>query len=239
MAEQTEFELFRTVPQFGALAPEVLQALASRLTLCKVRRSGNLFTEGELAAGLFVVRTGELKVTKQAHDGREQIFYIARPGKPIVDGIRFDGGVYPASAVALRPSTIWLLSNEVLEAEGTRHPKLFQAVIDLRAKRADRNLSLISEVSLRTVPARLAAFIRTQVALREAQGLDPKSFARVLTTETVAGRLGTVREEVSRGLAMLERVGALRVSPQLIEVLDIDRLEELAYGVSGVSAGRR
>ena len=53
---------------------------------------------------------------------------------------------------------------------------------------------------------------------------------RDLTTETVAGRLGTVREEISRGLAYLEREGALKVSPDLIQILDLDRLETIAYG---------
>ncbi|MEM6962551.1 MAG: helix-turn-helix domain-containing protein, partial [Myxococcota bacterium] len=53
---------------------------------------------------------------------------------------------------------------------------------------------------------------------------------RDLTTETVAGRLGTVREEISRGLAYLERQGALKVSPDLIEVHDVSRLEAIAFG---------
>lgn len=53
---------------------------------------------------------------------------------------------------------------------------------------------------------------------------------RDLTTETVAGRLGTVREEISRGLALLEREGALKVTPDMIEVLDLARLEAIAYG---------
>jgi DNA-binding transcriptional regulator LsrR (DeoR family) len=53
---------------------------------------------------------------------------------------------------------------------------------------------------------------------------------RDLTTETVAGRLGTVREEISRGLALLEREGALKVTPDLIEILDVPKLEAIAFG---------
>ena len=65
---------------------------------------------------------------------------------------------------------------------------------------------------------------------REAKGQDARNLVRDLTTETVAGRLGTVREEISRGLAYLERQGALSVSPDLIEVVDLARLEQIAYG---------
>ena len=48
----------------------------------------------------------------------------------------------------------------------------------------------------------------------------------------MAGRLGTVREEISRGLAQLERKGALKVSPDVIEVVDRKLLERIAYGSS-------
>ena len=65
---------------------------------------------------------------------------------------------------------------------------------------------------------------------RVLRGEDPAHLVRDLTTETVAGRLGTVREEISRGLAYLEREGALKVTPDLIEILDLARLESIAYG---------
>ena len=40
-----------------------------------------------------------------------------------------------------------------------------------------------------------------------------------------------MREEISRGLAYLERQGALAVSPDLIEVKDLQRLERLERAV--------
>lgn len=223
-------ETIRSVPSLSALNRSFCEALAKNAVLRKVTRGENLFCEGKPAEGLFLICSGEVKITRHAHDGREQIFYIARANRPVVEGLRFDEGAYGASAVALRPSTAWLLLNKDIAKQGEQSPALLLAMIDLRAKRADRNVALISDLSLRTVPTRLASFICTQVAMREAQGLDPNSFVRVLTTETVAGRLGTVREEVSRGLAYLEREGALKVSPQVIHITDRQRLETLAYG---------
>jgi len=103
-------------------------------------------------------------------------------------------------------------------------------MIDLRARRTDKVMKLVSDLSLRTVPARLASFLCTLSAQREARGEDHRHLVRDLTTETVAGRLGTVREEISRGLALLEREGALKVTPDLIEILDGQRLEAVAFG---------
>jgi CRP/FNR family transcriptional regulator len=230
IAPRTPDDLLRDVPVLADLASEDVLALSALAEVRKVIRGAPLFQEGQVAEGLFVVRTGEVKLVKTARDGREQILYLARPGRPITEGLRFDGGTYSASAVAMRQATALLWTNQGIAELGERRPQLMRAMVDLRARRADRLLALISDLSLRTVPARLASFLCTLVAQRNARGEDPKTLVRDLTTETVAGRLGTVREEISRGLALLEREGAVRVSPDVIVVEDLARLEAIAYG---------
>jgi CRP-like cAMP-binding protein len=223
-------ELLERVIVIRDLPAEQLTLLAAEATLRKTSRGEMLFREGDVAEGFFVLRSGEVKVTKFSRDGREQIFYIARAERPIVEGVRFDGGKYSASAVALRPTSALVVANDSLARLGGTHPRILQAMVDLRARRADRNMALITDLSLRTVPARLASFICTLVALQDPSEDGQVRLVRELTTETVAGRLGTVREEISRGLALLEREGALRATPQVIEVLDVRKLEEIAYG---------
>lgn len=230
IAPRTADDLLRDVPVLADLPSEDLLALSAVAEVRKAIRGAPLFQEGQLAEGLFVVRTGEVKLVKTAKDGREQILYLARPGRPVTEGLRFDGGTYFASAVAMRQATALLFPNRAIADLGEKRPQLMRAMVDLRARRADRLLALISDLSLRTVPARLASFLCTLVAQRNARGEDPKTLVRDLTTETVAGRLGTVREEISRGLALLEREGAVRVSPDVIVVEDLARLEAIAYG---------
>ena len=223
-------DLLKDVRVLKGLPASDLKLLADAAEVRKAARGAPLFSEGQPAEGLFIVRTGEIKLTKSGKDGREQILYLARPGRPIVEGVRFDGGTYPASAVAMRAASALLVPNEVLASISDKRPQVLRAILDLKAHRADRLLALIGDLSLRTVPARLASFLCALVAAREVRGEDATNLVRDLTTETVAGRLGTVREEISRGLAHLEREGALKVSPDLIEVVDIERLEAIAYG---------
>lgn len=230
IAPRSPDDLLRDVPVLTDLAAEELGALAAATEVRKAARGAALFQEGQTAEGLFVVRTGEVKLVKVAKDGREQILYLARPGRPITEGMRFDGGTYSASAIAMRQASALLITNQALAEIGERRPQVMRALVDLRARRVDRLLALISDLSLRTVPARLASFLCTLVAQRNARGEDPRTLVRDLTTETVAGRLGTVREEISRGLALLEREGAVRVSPDVIVVEDLARLEAIAYG---------
>jgi CRP-like cAMP-binding protein len=230
IAPRTADELLRDVPLIQDLPAADLHALAEGAEIRKAAKGSPLFSEKQTAEGLFVVRTGEIKLTKSGRDGREQIIYLARPGRPIVEGIRFDGGTYPAAAIAMRAASAVLITNQLLAELGERRPIILRTMINLMAKRESRVLKLVSDLSLRTVPARLASFLVTLVAARESRGDDARNLVRDLTTETVAGRLGTVREEISRGLALLEREGALKVTPDLIEVVDVKRLESIAYG---------
>jgi CRP/FNR family transcriptional regulator len=223
-------ELLRDVPVIKDLPAQDIHALAEGSEVRKAAKGAPLFGEGQPAEGFFVVRTGEIKLTKSGRDGREQIIYLARPGRPIVEGIRFDGGTYPATAIAMRAASAVLFSNELLTSLGDRRPGVLRAMINLMARREAKTLKLVSDLSLRTVPSRLASFLCTLVAARESRGEDARNLVRDLTTETVAGRLGTVREEISRGLALLEREGALKVTPDLIEVVDLPRLESIAFG---------
>ena len=50
-----------------------------------------------------------------------------------------------------------------------------------------------------------------------------------LDMNTVAARLGTVREEISRALNRMQREGVLSLSRQEIVVLDIQALERVTY----------
>lgn len=232
LAPPSPVDLLRDVPVLNELPAADLRALADASEVRKVARAAPLFSEGQVAEGLYVVRTGEVKVTKAGKDGREQIIYIAEPRKPISEGVRFDGKNYSATAIAMRPATAILIPNAVIAQIGERRPIVLRAMVDLRARRGDRTLALVSDLSLRTVPARLASFLCALVAARSAKGEDRTTLVRDLTTETVAGRLGTVREEISRGLAYLEREGAVKVTPDVIEVKDLARLEAIAYGQS-------
>lgn len=230
IAPRSTEELLRDVPILGQLPAADLHLLAESAEVRKVARAAPLFAEGHPAEGLFVVRTGEVKITKSGREGREQIVYIATPGRPISEGVRFDGGNYPASAMAMRAVSAILIPNDAIAAIGDKRPAVLRTMVDLRAKRTDKTLLLVSDLSLRTVPARLASFLCTLAVQREGRGEDARNLVRDLTTETVAGRLGTVREEISRGLAFLEREGAVKVTPDLIEILDAQRLEAIAFG---------
>lgn len=213
---------------FQPLPAELLATLAAGTQLRHVEREVALFSEDEPCAGLFLVKSGELKVSKLGPDGREQILYLARDGRVIAEGVRFEPGPYPAAAIALRPSDCYLLPNRHLERLIPAWPALSLALVNLLAGRITRLIGLAEALSLRPVSSRLAAFLYTQAIAQGARPGRPFTLVRDMTVETVGARLGTVREEISRGLGQLEAAGLLRVGRKGFEILDLERLGQAA-----------
>lgn len=65
---------------------ELLTALAASSTRIEIKRKRSVFRRGEEGPGLFLVRSGEFKLSLISAEGREQILYLAGPGKIIGEG---------------------------------------------------------------------------------------------------------------------------------------------------------
>ena len=93
-------------PLFAGLPADQLEK-AARIVLPKRFEKGELiFEDGRKADGFYVVAQGRIKVFKVSFDGKEQILHIFGPGEPVGEAPVFAGGVFPAGAQALDPSTL-------------------------------------------------------------------------------------------------------------------------------------
>ncbi len=100
----------------------------------------------------------------------------------------------------MRAGSALLISNETIAAIGEKRPSILRTMLDLRAHRADKTLRLVSDLSLRTVPARLASFLCTLAAARELRGEDARGpFSGGVRAH--AGKAGGTAEQRRQGLA--------------------------------------
>ena len=60
-----------------------------------------LFSEGEPCNGLHIIARGKVRLFKTSVNGREQVLSVNVSGESVAEIPVFDGGPYPASAVAL------------------------------------------------------------------------------------------------------------------------------------------
>ena len=94
---------------FGDLPPVVTQALET-LTLTNEFPTGAiLFTEGQAAKGIYIVRRGALKLSVCASDGRTLILRIVEAGEALGVAAVIGGRQYEATAEAQEPCEVTFL----------------------------------------------------------------------------------------------------------------------------------
>ncbi len=214
-------DFLRSSPFFATLCADEIERIEKEIIELSFRKGEVLFLEGESCRGLYVVKSGQIRVFKSSPEGREQVLLIAKPGDSFNDVPVFDGGPNPASSSALEPSTVYIISKETLLSLVADCPAA-QAIIKVFAKRLRHLTTVVEDLSFRRIVSRLAKLL-LEMAVVEG-GSSP---IRRLTQEEMAAMVGSVRDVVSRALRDLERAGAIKVEKQRILVVDPQRLREM------------
>jgi CRP/FNR family transcriptional regulator len=214
---------------WGEVPADIRHELAAGAELMIIRRKRSIFRRGEPGPGLLVVKAGELKLSVISAEGREQILYLAEPGKIISEGFLPREVPCAASAFAMTDAEVWRLDTAHIAKLIHRSEPLALALMRHMAFRANRLIDLVVDLSLRSVERRLASFLLTLALRHGAEAGRPCTIPRQLDMNTVAARLGTVREEISRALNRMQRAGILSLSRQEITVIDLAALERATY----------
>jgi len=222
-------ELLRKLPIFSELADDAIARLAERCVQRTVGSGVTLFTAGEDCRGLYIVDAGRVRVFRVSDEGREQVLHIEGPGRPVGELPLFDGGVYPASAVTIEPSTLVFLPRPDFEALYRAHPDMAQAIIRGLGRRLRHLVHVTETLAFRDVAARLAFLIAgyadesghaTEVGVEITLGR---------TREELAREIGTARESVSRAFRQLQRGGLiLPLDRGRIVIPNVETLRSLA-----------
>ena len=207
---------------FAGLSDDDLNALIAIARIKEHSKGELLFSEGEEATGFFVVLDGKVKVYKLSPEGKERILHIIHPGGTFAEAAIFGDGLYPAYAEPLQPSTLCFLPKEgflgLLRDNGSISINMIAGL----SKFLRQFASQIEDLTFKDVPSRLASYL---------MGLSSGSKRIVelpVSKSQLASNLGTVSETLSRTLRKLSDDDLIRVSGKTFEILDFDRLEELA-----------
>jgi len=218
-------KILTRVPYFGGLDPEILTAIAQVAEHRAYDRDQVVFMEGDPGAGLYIVEHGWFKVVKISLDGREQAIHFLGPGEAFNAMSVFTETPNPATVIALEPSTALLVRRDAMIRLLDAHPRLARIMIQKLAARVQHLITLVEDLSLRTVEARMARMLLARGRQGEDQTVSRRRWA---TQNEMAARLGTVPDVVSRTLRKLASEGMIEVSRHQIKILDIEGLERVA-----------
>lgn len=183
-----------------------------------------IFHEGDKGDGFYMVDKGKIKVFKLSFDGKEQILHIYGPGNIFGEVPAFEGKNFPASSMALEKSDILFLPRDKFVTLITNTPGLGLNMLADLSRRLREFTVQIENLSLKEVPARLAAYILTlsKEQKNERQVTLPISKAQL------SNLIGTTPETVSRILKKMMTFSLIDVQTKIILIKDLEGLQDLS-----------
>jgi CRP/FNR family transcriptional regulator len=214
--------LLKHTPLFAGLSEPDIEALQGICSVSKCPRGELLFSDGERAEGFYVVLDGKVKVYKLSAEGKERILHIVHPGGTFAEAAIFGNGLYPAYAEPLIPSMLLYIPRDgFLQLLATNGRIAINMIAGL-SRFLRQFAQQIEELTFKDVPSRLARYLLDLSRGRQMTVELP------ISKSQLASNLGTVSETFSRTLRKLSDDDLIRVSGKWVEILDVERLEELA-----------
>jgi CRP-like cAMP-binding protein len=190
----------RTNPSLLSGLPEHLfENLFASATPVALSAEEVLFLAGDAGDGCYRVEDGLLKVSMMSRSGTERILAFLGPGAIVGELSIIDGLPRSASVVAVRESTLHLLSRAAFENFARKHPEVYKSLVALLAARLRETDAVVAAGSFLPLRGRVAC---TLLELAQDFGQDVGS-GRVVIRQKIgqsdlAAMAGIARENVSR-----------------------------------------
>jgi CRP/FNR family transcriptional regulator, anaerobic regulatory protein len=218
-------------PILTGSAPNLLDIDALRRVLPVVRRKvvagQTLFRAGQPFRALYLVHAGFFKTCITAEDGRERVTGFPIRGDLL--GIESIGTeTFACDVIALDSGEVWELPYPPVLHASHQLPDLQARLSNALATalRAERSWTLA--LGTLGAEARVALFLLDISARQKAAGCSGRSLVLRMSRAEIGSFLGLQLETVARGLSHLAARGVIAVQRRNIELLDLDRLQDLA-----------
>jgi len=221
-SDMEPFSLFEKLPELAAISDDTWQEALNVSQTLSFPAGTRLVECGNSADKFVIVLQGVVKVYETCENGREITLYRVNSGQVCV----------------LTLTRLLLRSNRCAQAIAEKDVRLLAMPTEyferlLAESEAFRNylmmsmahcitdvMQLTAQISFRHLDLRLAQLVRKL-------SLQATSKRICCTHQAIANELGTTREVVSRLLKDLERSGHIKLNRGSIEILDMNKLEEL------------
>ncbi len=220
--------LLGRVPLFNELSEDELERIAAVAVPRAFPKNVRVFHEGDESDACYIVRAGDLRVTREHSDGRAIALATLAPGDIFGELAMLDGGARSASVETLADSELLALPAVDMRRLLAEHPDIAVKLIVALVRRLRETNERVSRQSFQTVPSRVAGVL-AQLIAEEAMPEGREGVTVRMTQADLAQLAGTSRESVSRFLATLERAGVVAVGRGRVTVVQPRRLRSYIF----------
>jgi len=145
------------IPLFAGLAPDALESLAGSMRTRRFRRGEVLFHLGDPGDALFVIVSGEVKISLPSETGDEAILASLGPGEVFGELALLDGAPRSATATARVPTETVMLPRERFQVLMATEAPVRDALLASIAAELRRLTRHVEDLHFLDITGRLAA----------------------------------------------------------------------------------
>jgi CRP/FNR family transcriptional regulator len=227
MAEPIDDALRQSV-LFRRLKPDDRQRVAAVATVRAFDKGAMLFSEGDGSDLLYTVLTGRVKVFKTTPRGTDVILELFGPGESVGAVAVYEARPYPASALALEPTSCLVIPRQAFFSLLEGYPTMVRGLLVGLTHRLVELTNRLTELSGGRIEGRLARFILklgTDMGQRREEGVF---IPLVLSRQELADMIGTTIETSIRIMSRWGKDGVVRTDKDGFVILDRAALEAVA-----------
>lgn len=199
------------------------QALMTQAVSLRSVKKGEIIHSGDDCAGLYLVRSGQLRAYILSDEGREITIYrlfdrdiCLFSASCMIQSIQFE-----ITIEAEKETELWLIPVYVYKSIMAESAPVANFTNELMATRFSEVMWLIEQVLWKSMDRRISAFLLEEISIEQTNILK-------ITHEDIANHIGTHREVVTRMLKYFQNEGVVKLSRGTIEVTDPNRLSKLS-----------
>ena len=226
MVQQGAFEetLART-PFFAGLEESDLERVAAGTRTRRFRRGEVIFHAGDPGDALFIIVSGEVKISLPSDEGDEAILATLHDGDAFGELALLDGAPRSATAAALVPTETVVLPRDRFRELIATSPAVRDVLLASLAGELRRLTTHVEDLHFLDMTGRLAAkLVRLARETGSTSGNSGIRLRATLTQAELASMVGCTRQSVNKLLGQFSDDGLVRVDRDGIYILDMEGL---------------
>jgi CRP-like cAMP-binding protein len=191
-------DVLRRTTIFRRLSAEDRHRLTAVASVRSFEKGERLFREGDDSETLYTIVSGRVKVFKSTPRGTDLILEIFGPGDPVGAVAVYESRPYPASAVALEPTTCLLIPRREFFGLLEMQPSLVRGLLTGLTHRLVELTNRLAELSSGRLDARMARFFIKLADTIGEPAADGVFVPLPLSRQELADMIGTTIETAIR-----------------------------------------
>ncbi len=212
---------------FTGLNARQLDAFKDVVVISSHRKREVVFMEGDECTGLYIIRTGRVKILRSSSQGKEQIIKILNPGDLLGFEVFYDGKAYKNTAVAMEECELCYVDKNVFFQILEKEPSVAKKLILAMGEELNHAYERIGNLGLLNAKEKLAHLLFTLASEYGVKSDGGVKLNLTLSRLEIAELLGITQETSIRLLKSFKEDGVLDIRRKEIIIKSLSKLKQL------------